>query len=201
LAEDIEAQRDLAAAERGDLIVTPKVLKAGVVLQRVQILYARRAAMEQKEIVIGEGADAVELETDERLLSRVLGNLVKNALEASRPGDRVTLAACNDGGVILSVHNQAVMPEVVQAQVFQRLFSTKEGSGRGLGTYSVKLLTEQYLGGIVEFYSTPVGGTTFRLRLPRQLPHRTQWDVLVDGFSSSGDAQPITEVRNGSAES
>ncbi len=47
------------------------------------------------------------------------------------------------------VHNHAVMPESVQRQVFQRSFTTK-GRGRGLGTYSVKLLTERYLeGGLV----------------------------------------------------
>ena len=54
------------------------------------------------------------------------------------------------------------MPEYVRAHVFQRSFSTK-GSGRGLGTYGVKLLTESYMGGRVWFDSAAGEGTTFHV--------------------------------------
>jgi signal transduction histidine kinase len=58
------------------------------------------------------------------------------------------------------VHNETVMPHSVRAHVFQRSFTTK-GSGRGLGTYSIKLLTETYLGGRAWFESAAGQGTTF----------------------------------------
>jgi signal transduction histidine kinase len=54
------------------------------------------------------------------------------------------------------------MPDHVRAHVFQRSFSTK-GAGRGLGTYSVKLLTESYLAGQAWFESTTGQGTTFHV--------------------------------------
>jgi signal transduction histidine kinase len=57
------------------------------------------------------------------------------------------------------------MPESVRLQVFKRSFSTK-GSDRGLGTYSIKLLTENYLGGEVGFASEEGNGTTFWVKLP-----------------------------------
>jgi signal transduction histidine kinase len=57
------------------------------------------------------------------------------------------------------------MPKEVQMQIFQRSFSTK-GKGRGIGTYSIKLLTETYLGGKVSFRSEERHGTTFRIDLP-----------------------------------
>ncbi|MFA7348153.1 MAG: ATP-binding protein, partial [Desulfurivibrionaceae bacterium] len=60
------------------------------------------------------------------------------------------------------------MPENVQLQIFQRSFSTK-GTGRGLGTYSIKLLGERYLKGRVSFTSTPEKGTTFRFRCPHNI--------------------------------
>lgn len=63
------------------------------------------------------------------------------------------------------VHNPTVMPRKVQLQVFQRSFSTK-GKGRGLGTYSVKFLSERYLQGQVFFASTPETGTTFTVHYP-----------------------------------
>ena len=60
------------------------------------------------------------------------------------------------------------MPPKVQLQVFQRSFSTK-GLGRGLGTYSMRLLTQRYLGGTVSFSSKEGEGTEFRARYPRVL--------------------------------
>ena len=51
-------------------------------------------------------------------------------------------------------------PVDAQLQIFQRSFSTK-GSGRGVGTYSIKLLGEQYLRGRVGFTSSETDGTAF----------------------------------------
>ena len=46
-------------------------------------------------------------------------------------------------------------------------FSTKGDPGRGIGTHSVKLLTEKYLNGEVRFVSRPGEGTTFRVTVPK----------------------------------
>ncbi|HEY5974910.1 MAG TPA: ATP-binding protein, partial [Geobacteraceae bacterium] len=62
------------------------------------------------------------------------------------------------------VHNSTWMPPDVQLQVFQRSFSTK-GPGRGIGTYSIRLLSSLLLGA-VEFTSTPENGTTFHATFP-----------------------------------
>ena len=58
------------------------------------------------------------------------------------------------------------MPEAVKLQVFRRSFSTKAGAGRGVGTYSARLLTERYLGGALRFRSEDGEGTTFVVTLP-----------------------------------
>ena len=63
------------------------------------------------------------------------------------------------------VHNAGVIPREAQLQIFNRPFSTK-GNGRGLGTYSVKLLTERFLRGRVRFVSEPPQGTTFFVDVP-----------------------------------
>lgn len=69
---------------------------------------------------------------------------------------------------IIKVFNSEVMSDEVKAQIFQRSFSTK-GKGRGLGTYSVKLLTEEYLKGKITFISEKDFGTEFTLILPRDI--------------------------------
>jgi sensor histidine kinase regulating citrate/malate metabolism len=62
------------------------------------------------------------------------------------------------------VHNMSFMSPEVKLQVFMRSFSTK-GMQRGLGTYSMKIFGEQYLGGKVNFTSDPQNGTTFFIDL------------------------------------
>jgi sensor histidine kinase regulating citrate/malate metabolism len=57
------------------------------------------------------------------------------------------------------------MPRKVRNQIFKRSFSTK-GEDRGLGTYSILLLTERYLGGTVAFTSKVEDGTRFWIDIP-----------------------------------
>ena len=63
------------------------------------------------------------------------------------------------------IHNVQPMTRDVQLQVFQRAFSTK-GTGRGLGTYSARLIGAHVLGGKVWFTSNRDDGTTFHIALP-----------------------------------
>jgi signal transduction histidine kinase len=114
--------------------------------------------------------------TDASLFMRVLANMLTNALEATGEGGEVR-AWCSGGEAAglpwaceFHVHNEAVMPRNVAIHVFQRSFSTKAHSGRGLGTYGMKLLGERYLGGAVSFVSREGEGTIFSLRLPRHPP-------------------------------
>lgn len=166
LVEEIQAQRDLAAAERGDLAVKFEDVDAGVLLASLCELYGHEAAEMGKTIAPPRTEGPAVLRSVPGLLRRVLGNLIKNALEASSAGDTVTVAFENRGAPTFSVHNPAAMPEDVQAQLFQRSFTTKEGNGRGVGTYSVKLFVQNYLHGTVGFQSAAQTGTTFIVMLP-----------------------------------
>jgi signal transduction histidine kinase len=121
-------------------------------------------------IEVAPHSDVMIFTSDGALLRRVIGNMVKNALEACRPGETVTLrCSASRNGIEFSVHNPGAMPRNVQLQVFQRSFTSK-GDGRGLGAYSMKLLTERYLGGKVSFTSEADSGTTFTGWYPLHLP-------------------------------
>lgn len=167
MLEEIESQRDLTAAENGDLTVQYKTVHAGKLLAELCALYSYHTVAANKHLASPPCQGWPCLQTDDTLLRRVLGNLTKNALEASVAGQTVTVAFHNQGGnPMFTVHNDGVIPENVQCQIFQRSFSTKEGKGRGIGSYSVKLLTERYLHGTVTFQSSSETGTTFTVRLP-----------------------------------
>lgn len=170
LADEIEAQRQLLAAENDELQPQLETVEARAFLEELGGLYRRHEAAQKRGLQLAPAGEAGSLVTDPILLGRVLGNMLKNALEASQPGETVT-AGCERAGehVRFWVHNPAVMPRAVQLQIFQRSFSTK-GAGRGLGTYSLKLLGERCLGGRVAFTSAEGAGTTFEIWLPAAGP-------------------------------
>jgi hypothetical protein len=167
LLEQIRAGRDLSAAERGELKTDMRPLQVSPFLARLCALYCHLPIYDGKSIVHRCHPASATILTDERLLSRVLGNLIKNALEASSSGQTVTVEFDHENGAAtFSVHNQSVMPEPVKLQIFQRSFSTKAAHGRGIGTYSVKMIAERYLKCRVTFSSDPVHGTIFTVTLP-----------------------------------
>jgi sensor histidine kinase regulating citrate/malate metabolism len=65
------------------------------------------------------------------------------------------------------VTNPTFIPKEIQLQIFQRSFSTK-GENRGIGTYSIKLLTERYLKVRISFTSLDEKGTSFYARYPEK---------------------------------
>jgi signal transduction histidine kinase len=167
LIEEIEAQRDLTKAERGSLLVHLRRVPVDQIVTGVYEIYTTSPLAEGKQIFCESVGAEVTVETDPVLAIRSLGNLVKNALEAAAPGQEVRISVLADTEVVaFDVTNPGVMPEEVQLQVFQRSFSSKAPRGRGTGTYSVKLIVEQYLSGMVSFVSEPETGTTFTVRLP-----------------------------------
>ena len=166
MLEQIHLQRDLLAAEAHEL--RPAISRFDMVklVRQVVDLYQHHPSAEGRRIVLLEAPSECMVQTDPVLLRRVLGNLVKNAIEATARGGVVSLRVADKGNcAICSVHNDSVMPRQVQLQVFNRNFTTK-GSGRGLGTYSAKLLTEHYLSGRLYFNSVPGKGTEFVVEIP-----------------------------------
>jgi len=166
LNDEIEAQRLLLKAETGELVSTTGQIGTRGLLQETVDLYSLHPVSQDRHLHLDEKAQDIIMVSDRVLLLRVLCNLVKNALEASTAGQTVTVGCAQDDGEIeFWVHNAGAMAREVQLQVFQRSFSTK-GQGRGLGTYSIKLLTERYLQGRVGFTTSPETGTIFRVRYP-----------------------------------
>ena len=166
LVDEIRAQQVLAAAEGGDLAVSPRSIDVQRLLDETVEVYAHHEAAQRRFLHVDPLAEPLQFTNDYNLARRVVGNMVKNALEATPVGGTVTLAAARCGDEVqISVHNPQEMPRSVQLQIFQRSFSTK-GAGRGLGTYSIKLFSERFMHGRVYFTSAPVAGTTFTAAYP-----------------------------------
>ncbi len=169
LVDEIEQQRGLTQAERGELMIAVAPLNAQRVLESVAAHYSGHLVARGRTIEVEPEAETILFETDPVLIGRVLGNMLKNALEAVDAGTTVRVRAVRHGDrVRFEVWNPGCMPESAQKQVFQRSYSTK-GASRGLGTYGMRLLTERYLGGRVWFESDKAQGTRFVAELPARL--------------------------------
>ncbi len=170
--EEIDAQRVLLAVEKGELKIDNHVLSSRDVLRDVIEIYEGQEIARKRFLKIAEDVVTMSFISDATLLRRILGNMVKNALEASPEGFTVTLGVDQStDGLNFWVHNATVISASYHQRIFQRDFSTK-GSGRGLGTYSMKLLG-RYLSGDVDFESTPEAGTRFCLSIPAECPEAT----------------------------
>ena len=168
LVEEIKSQQQLYKAEQGDLEVNHKKLNSLHILNETAQTYIAHEVSTNKKIVVDKNSPEIVFNSDPVLLRRILGNMIKNALEASTEGSEVILSCKQEADFIrFLIHNSIYMPKEVQLQMFQRSFSTK-GAGRGIGTYSMKLLGEKYLAGKVDFFSSENDGTTFFVEIPVQ---------------------------------
>lgn len=167
LLEEIRAQRDLMLAERGQLTTRDDEVRVDDLLEAIRQQYQWSPLAEGRELVVVPAVEDRTLRVDRTQLIRSLGNLVRNGLEAVGEGGRVIVSTQPMAeGVLFQVTNPGVIAAPLQRQIFQRSFSTKASRGRGIGTYSVKLIVEQYLMGRVSFVSTPEAGTVFSIWVP-----------------------------------
>ena len=170
LTDEIIYQKQLLAAETNELETNCTPLRSDDILDVVAATFQGGEQARDRRIVVENACSEVVFHSDPVLLRRVVGNMVKNALEATPAGGEIRLGSrALADAVEFSVQNAGVIPRSVQMRIFSRSFSTK-GVGRGLGTYSIKLLTERYLGGRADFVSNREDGTIFRVRLPLTLP-------------------------------
>lgn len=157
----IENHKELLQVEHGEITVSRQNFSLETSIRDIIKLFKGN-----QHIEFFPDQKSSNIITDKTLLERIMVNLLKNAIEASGEGEVISVGFSIDNQrANIWIHNPAHIPERIKANLFLRPISTK-GSGRGLGVYSVKLLTEKYLKGYVNFSSSPEGGTKFFLSLP-----------------------------------
>ena len=167
LQKAVEIQRILLECESDSYLPMQQKISVKQMEEDLYALFMNHPARANKQLDILHDLGDFTIKTDISLLQRVLANMITNALEASNQGGKVTFSVLlEDSNMIFNIHNTTVIPEDVQLRVFQRNFSTKANTGRGIGTFSMKLFGEKILGGQVSFTSTPEEGTCFTFALP-----------------------------------
>ena len=165
LIDDMDGHQLLINAEKGDLQSKLSISPVHELICQCLETVAKLAQTAKVKILINLDEAPEYLVTDSRLARRILVNALKNAIEATPENKEIKLTVSGDKLCTFQINNPGHLDEAVQKQIFQRSFSTK-GSCRGLGTYSMRMLLETYLGGDVSLSSSKEGGTTFVMIFP-----------------------------------
>jgi len=167
---------DLARAESGREQV--RLTETNLSLLFGELRGTMRPVAEQRGLTLDiPDPDVPVLRTDPELLTRVLRNLLTNALKFTETGCVRMQAARRESGqhVEISVIDTGIgiAPED-QERVFEEFFQVphrlqQAGAGTGLGLAYARRVTES-LGGVLELSSRPGVGSTFTVALPAPLP-------------------------------
>jgi signal transduction histidine kinase len=113
--------------------------------------------------------EGLVLEADPGQLRQVMWNLVRNAVQASSPGARVTVRVGSETkpkmrGAVLEVHDDGPgIGAEARGRLFDAFFTTRS-SGMGIGLAVVKRIVDEH-GWVIEVESNEGRGATFRVRM------------------------------------
>ncbi len=121
-----------------------------------------------ENVKVSVKVDTGKVVADSTFISRIMYNLVNNAVQAMPKGGKLTIRVNKEGNdVVIMVKDTGVgIPQAVKSKLFTPMFTTKS-KGQGFGLPVVKRMTEA-LSGTVSFESEEGKGTTFEVHLPAQ---------------------------------
>ena len=126
---------------------------------------SKRAFKLQPELTLP--SPTLKVRADKERLTRAVGHLLQNALEATPQTGNVALSVqVEDEIAVIEIRDNGTGMEedFIRNHLFRPFDSTK-GAGMGIGAYESRE-TVRALGGHIEVQSTPGVGTLFRLSLP-----------------------------------
>ncbi|MDP4184017.1 MAG: ATP-binding protein [Bacteroidota bacterium] len=134
-------------------------------LEKIRILVSSEPDFETTQFRIEVQPEEMHLIADEKLISQVVINLVRNALQSldARSNARIVLKACFDENghpVVEVIDNGPGIPIELQEQIFIPFFTTRE-NGTGIGLSLSKQIMRLH-GGSLRVNSRP-GFTCFRM--------------------------------------
>lgn len=156
---------DLYKMEQGSYIFRPDAVDLVDLAHKVMVDVRVHAAAKNVRIEV-RADDPPYAWAEELLCYSLIANLLKNAVEASPEGGRVTIAVegAADGRVAISIHNQGAVPAAIRGNFFRKYATLGKASGTGLGAYSARLMANVQ-DGEVTMESGDAEGTTLRVVL------------------------------------
>ncbi len=132
----------------------------------VHLLREAAEAVDSDRIEIDAGHAPARWSLDAERIHHVLTNLLRNALQASPDGARVSVAAAEeDGRLVITVRDRGPgVPEGDEERIFEPFYTTRV-RGTGLGLAVARRIAALH-GGTLTAHNHPQGGAVFRLAVP-----------------------------------
>ncbi|MFC6977640.1 PAS-domain containing protein [Microbulbifer taiwanensis] len=158
----------IARMDAGD--IHPKIQPTELDRVVAEVVEQARLAAGSRNIQLRYRRSDLWVMSDEKMLRRVVQNLVDNAIKYTRSGGVLIGARHKNGGVSLEVWDTGCGIDGSQQQnifrEFCRLGGVEREHGYGLGLATVERLC-RLLDSPIELVSRPGRGSVFRVRLPR----------------------------------
>jgi HAMP domain-containing protein/signal transduction histidine kinase len=161
-----------ARIEGGTVPTNPRTVDFREMARAAVARAEARAGLLKAEVLYSEPEHPVPVHVDRDQLSRILDNLINNALTYSNQPPWVRLTVSDDRGPSLVVEDHGVgIPRDKQEKIFERFFRIDDPNlgpqpGTGLGLFISRELAERH-GGSLTLDRSEIGrGSTFVLRLP-----------------------------------
>lgn len=167
MAGMIENSLDLYRMEEGRFVMRPEPVDLCALLRAIaEETDPLCAATGLSLAVEGCASGPFFVSGSGQLLESMIGNLVRNALEAS-PRNAVVRVdfSRSEGSAHISVHNDGVIPDGVRQRFFEPYVTAGKTKGIGLGAYGARLIARAH-GGDIAVRSTPEEGTILTVTLP-----------------------------------
>ncbi len=170
----LENLLDWAKLQTGQLKIQKEIISLIKIIQYAIDHYRKSSVQKQIEIVFEYETDCM-VESDIRMLSSVLRNLISNALKYSHPQSKVIVQLKNDSShIFVSVKDHGIgiprryLPKIFKIDNEHRQYGTANESGSGLGLILVDNFV-RLLDGEIQVDSKLNQGSEFTLRLPRRI--------------------------------
>ncbi|MBF0563360.1 MAG: hybrid sensor histidine kinase/response regulator [Alphaproteobacteria bacterium] len=150
----INRSLDIFKMENGIYEFRPERVDLVAILHGVMAELASAVSAKQLQVHIQiDGQDValnqrVDVKAEGLLCHSMFSNLCKNAIEASPPGDRLTIHFSRGPDIVTSIDNGGDVPEDIRPRFFDKFVTAGKRQGTGLGTYSAMLIARTQNGSI-----------------------------------------------------
>ena len=166
---------DMAKAESGRLDPQPSAVDLVALAEQLRMTLHPTSGTDRVALSVRIAQESPEMLADEVMLTRILRNLMSNALKFTEEGEvrlDISLDAATHEVVFKVTDTGIGIPEEHQERVFEEFYQVPgpiqvRTKGTGLGLPYARRLTEA-MGGTLRLASTAGAGTTVTLRLPHR---------------------------------
>ncbi len=168
----IDRARDYLQGMVGEIQAIESIVRTGNEVLNA-LVYSKMAKARQSgvqlQIEVLKGLNSMMIQDWE--LNRIIGNLLDNAIEAVEGLDgekkvEFLLEGGEDHNLFKVITYGVYLADELETRIFQRGYSSKEGTGHGLGLAICKELVERYQGNILIEKDREDNYTAFLVKLP-----------------------------------